>query len=256
MLRVIAVDDEPLALGQLEKYISKVPFLSLTAACHSAFEVREVLESGDVDAMFLDINMPDLSGMDLVRTLKRPPLVVFTTAYSEYAVEGFKVDAVDYLLKPFTLSEFVSSAEKLRTRFEMIRAAGAVLSAKPASASRISDSNPLASNASTQSTSEDFVFFKADYKIIKVEVSDIVYVEGMSEYLKIYLASEPMPKVVLMSFSKLLEKLPATRFVRVHRSYVINLAKVQEVSSGIILMTGGKTIPIGDSYRSSLMNML
>ena len=256
MLRVIAVDDEPLALGQLEKYISKVPFLSLTAACHSAFEAREVLESGEVDAMYLDINMPDLSGMDLVRTLKRPPLVVFTTAYSEYAVEGFKVDAVDYLLKPFSLSEFIASAEKLRTRFEMIRAAGAVLSAKPASVSRISDSNPLASNASTQSTSEDFVFFKADYKIIKVEVSDIVYVEGMSEYLKIYLASEPMPKVVLMSFSKLLEKLPATRFVRVHRSYVINLAKVQEVSSGIILMIGGKTIPIGDSYRSALMNKL
>ncbi len=254
MLRVIAVDDEPLALGQLEKYISKVPFLSLTAACHSAFEAREALESGKVDAMFLDINMPDLSGMDLVKTLKRPPLVVFTTAYSEYAVEGFKVDAVDYLLKPFTLSEFIASAEKLRTRFVMIQAAGTVLSAKPAP--QTSDSNQLTSNASSQSTSEDFVFFKADYKIIKVEVSDIVYVEGMSEYLKIYLASEPMPKVVLMSFSKLLEKLPASRFVRVHRSYVINLAKVQEVSSGIILMTGGKTIPIGDSYRSALMNML
>jgi len=254
MLRVIAVDDEPLALGQLEKYISKVPFMSLTAACHSAFEAREVLESGEVDAMFLDINMPDLSGMDLVKTLKHPPLVVFTTAYSEYAVDGFKVDAVDYLLKPFTLSEFIASAEKLRTRFEMLRAAGTVLSAKPASLT--SDSNPLTSSASTQSASEDFVFFKADYKIIKVEVSDIVYVEGMSEYLKIYLASEPVPKVVLMSFSKLLEKLPAIRFVRVHRSYVINLAKVQEVSSGIILMTGGKTIPIGDSYRSALMNML
>ena len=254
MLRVIAVDDEPLALGQLEKYISKVPFLSLTAACHSAFEAREVLESGEVDAMFLDINMPDLSGMDLVKTMKHPPLVVFTTAYSEYAVEGFKVDAVDYLLKPFTLSEFIASTEKLRTRFEMIQAAGTALSAKPAS--QTSDSNPLTFTASSQLASEDFVFFKADYKIIKVEVSDIVYVEGMSEYLKIYLASEPMPKVVLMSFSKLLEKLPASRFVRVHRSYVINLAKVQEVSSGIILMTGGKTIPIGDSYRSSLMNML
>ena len=174
MLRVIAVDDEPLALGQLEKYISKVPFMSLTAACHSAFEAREALESGQVDAMFLDINMPDLSGMDLVKTLKRPPLVVFTTAYSEYAVEGFKVDAVDYLLKPFTLSEFIASAEKLRTRFEMLRAAGTVLSAKPASLT--SDSNPLTSSASTQSASEDFVFFKADYKIIKVEVSDIVYV--------------------------------------------------------------------------------
>lgn len=233
MLRVIAVDDEPLALGQLEKYISKVPFLSLTAACHSAFEAREVLESGEVDAMFLDINMPDLSGMDLVKTLKRPPLVVFTTAYSEYAVEGFKVDAVDYLLKPFTLSEFITSAEKLRSRFDLIQAAGA-----------------------GSDEANDFVFFKADHKIIKVDVSDIIYVEGMSEYLKIYVTGEQMPKVVLMSFSKLLEKLPATRFVRVHRSYVINLAKITEVRSGMILMIGGKTIPIGDSYRSALMNML
>lgn len=233
MLRVIAVDDEPLALGQLEKYISKVPFLSLTAACHSAFEAREVLESGEVDAMFLDINMPDLSGMDLVKTLKRPPLVVFTTAYSEYAIEGFKVDAVDYLLKPFTLSEFITSAEKLRSRFDLIQAAGV-----------------------GSDEANDFVFFKADHKIIKVDVSDIIYVEGMSEYLKIYVTGEQMPKVVLMSFSKLLEKLPATRFVRVHRSYVINLAKITEVRSGMILMTGGKTIPIGDSYRSTLMNML
>ncbi len=233
MLRVIAVDDEPLALGQLEKYISKVPFMSLTAACPSAFEARKVLESGEVDAMFLDINMPDLSGMELVKTLKRPPLVVFTTAYSEYAIEGFKVDAVDYLLKPFSLSEFIASAEKLRSRFDLIQATG-----------------------SGAVATDDFVFFKADYKIIKVEVSDIIYIEGMSEYLKIYVVGEQMPKVVLMSFSKLLEKLPASRFVRVHRSYVINLAKVSEVRSGTILMTTGKTIPVGDSYRSTLMNML
>lgn len=233
MLRVIAVDDEPLALGQLEKYISKVPFLSLTAACTSAFEARKVLEENEVDAMFLDINMPDLSGMDLVKTLKRPPLVVFTTAYSEYAIEGFKVDAVDYLLKPFTLSEFVASAEKLRSRFDLLQAAG-----------------------TGSDEANDFVFFKADHKIIKVDVSDIVYVEGMSEYLKIYVVGEQMPKVVLMSFSKLLEKLPASRFVRVHRSYVINLAKITEVRSGLVLMTTGKTIPIGDSYRSTLMNMM
>lgn len=233
MLRVIAVDDEPLALGQLEKYISKVPFLSLTAACSSALEAREVLEANEVDAMFLDINMPDLSGMEFVRTLKNPPLVVFTTAYSEYAVDGFKVDAVDYLLKPFTLSEFISSAEKLRSRLDMLRAA--------------SSEAPAAS---------DFVFFKADYKIIKVEVSDIVYVEGMSEYLKIYLDGESMPKVVLMSFSKLLEKLPASRFVRIHRSYVVNLAKVNEVSSGMVLMSTGKSLPIGDSYRPALLKLL
>ncbi len=232
MLRVIAADDEPLSLGQIEKYISKVPFLSLTATCTSAFEAREVLERDGADAMFLDINMPDLSGMDLIRTLKHPPLVVFTTAYSEYAVEGFKVDAVDYLLKPFSLSEFVASAEKLLSRFELIQA------------------------ASGSAASAGSVFFKADHKIIRVEVSDISYVEGMNEYLKIYLSGEKLPKVVLMSFSKLLEKLPCSSFVRVHRSYVVNLAKVAEVSSGTILMSDGKIIPIGDSYRTALMNLL
>lgn len=233
MIKVIAVDDEPLALGQLEKYISKIPFLSLTAACSRAIEAREILESNNVDAMFLDINMPDLSGMDLVKALKRPPLVVFTTAYSEYAIEGFKVEAVDYLLKPFTFSEFVTSAEKLRSRLELIHAA-----------------------SSESQTMNDYVFFKADYKILKVDVSDIIYVEGMSEYLKIYICGEQAPKVVLMSFSKLMGKLPSSRFLRVHRSYVVNLGKVKEVSSGIILMSNGKTIPIGDSYRPALMRLL
>ncbi len=233
MLRVIAVDDEPLALGQLEKYIAKVPFFSLTAACHSAVEARRVLGENEVDAMFLDINMPDLSGMDFVKSLIRPPLVVFTTAYSEYAVESFKVDALDYLLKPFTMGEFFAAAEKLRSRFDLIRAAGSAMPAQ-----------------------SDFVFFKADHKTVRVEISDIIYVEGMSEYLKIYLEKEQVPKVVLMSFSKLLEKLPASRFIRVHRSYVINLAKVAEVCSGTVLMADGKLIPVGDSYRFALMNLL
>lgn len=232
MLRVIAVDDEPLALGQLTKYIAQVPFLELAASFTDALQARSFLEGNAVDAMFIDINMPDISGIELVRSLRNPPLTVFTTAYSEYAVEGFKVDAVDYLLKPFTLGEFIASAEKVRTRMELLDASG-----RPAQES-------------------EFVFFKADYKIIKVEVADIVYVESMSEYLKIYLKSEPMPKVVLMSFPKLLEKLPSGRFIRIHRSYVINLGKVIELSNGMVLMEGGKSLPVGDSYRSALLARL
>ncbi len=232
MIKVIAVDDEPLALGQLTKYISQVPFLELAASFTNALEARRFLEDNAVDAMFIDINMPDISGIELVRSLHNPPLAVFTTAYSEYAVEGFKVDAVDYLLKPFTLGEFIASAEKVKTRAELLDAAG-----KPAQ-------------------ENEFVFFKADYKIIKVEVADIVYVESMSEYLKIYLRSEPMPKVVLMSFPKLLEKLPSALFIRIHRSYVINLGKVVELSNGMVLMEGGRSLPVGDSYRSALLSRL
>ncbi len=231
MIRVIAVDDEPLALRQLEIYISKVPFLELVGACGNALEASRILDGNEVDAMFLDINMPDLSGLDFVRLLRHRPLTVFTTAYSEYAVDGFKVDAVDYLLKPFSLSEFVASAEKLRERFDLLEA----------------------SRGKSESPQEDYVFFKADYKIIKVNVSDIIYVESMSEYLKIYVSGETAPKLVLLSMAKLLEKLPENRFVRVHRSYVINLAHIREVSRGVVETDNGKIIPIGDSYRQALL---
>ena len=167
-----------------------------------------------------------------MRSLPSAPLTVLTTAYSEYAVEGYKVDAVDYLLKPFTLSEFITSAEKLRSRFTLLEAA-----VKPAQ-------------------NNDFVFFKSDYKIIKIRTADILYIESMSEYLKIFLQDEQMPRVVLMSFAKLLEKLPQDLFIRIHRSYVINLSKVEEVSGGMVLLENGKSLPIGESYRAALLNRL
>ena len=231
-MKVIAVDDEPLALGQLTKYISQVQFMELSGAFTSSLEALRFLQDTEVDAMFIDINMPDLSGIELVRSLPSAPLTVLTTAYSEYAVEGYKVDAVDYLLKPFTLSEFITSAEKLRSRFTLLEAAG----------------KPVQNN--------DFVFFKSDYKIIKIRTADILYIESMSEYLKIFLQDEQMPRVVLMSFAKLLEKLPQDLFIRIHRSYVINLSKVEEVSGGMVLLENGKSLPIGESYRAALLNRL
>lgn len=236
-MKVIAVDDEPLALGQLEKCITKVPFLELSGTFSSASPAKQFLEHNEVDAMFVDVNMPDQSGIDMVKSLENPPLLVFTTAYSEYAVEGFKVNAVDYLLKPYTFDEFLTASEKLRKRLELERASESPSSSK-------------------SDLSDKFVFFKAGYKIVKVNVSDIVYVESMSEYLKIYQAGEAMPMVVLLSFRKLQEKLPESLFVRVHKSYLVNLSRVSEVSGGVLYMEGGKAIPIGDSYRSSLMNQM
>lgn len=236
-MKVIAVDDEPLALGQLEKCISKVPFLELAGSFSSASAALRFLNGNSVDAMFLDVNMPDLSGLDLVHSLENPPLVVFTTAYSEYAVEGFRVNAVDYLLKPFSFDEFLAASEKLKSRMEMVRAS-------------------QSSSATGYDHQDKFVFFKAGYKIVKVNVADIVYVESMSEYLKIYEVEESMPKVVLSSFRKLQEKLPESVFVRVHKSYMVNLSRVSEVSGGALYMEGGKVIPIGDSYRASFMNLM
>ncbi len=235
-ISVIAVDDEPLSLAQITKYIAKVPFLELVGSFTNASDAGKFLSANSVDAMFLDINMPDLSGLDFVRSLKNPPLVVFTTAYSEYAVEGFRVNAVDYLLKPFSVSELLVASEKLKSRLELMRAANS------------------SSEGSVRQDSS--VFFKSGYKIVKVNASDIIYVESMSEYLKIYEVGEEMPKVVLSSFQKLLEKLPSDIFVRVHRSYVVNLSKVREISGGTLKMEDGRVIPIGDSYRSSLSGVL
>jgi len=231
-MKVIAIDDEPLALSQITKYIEQVPFLELSASFTSSVEARKFLQANMVDAMWIDINMPDINGIELVRSLPKAPLTVFTTAYSEYAIEGYKVDAVDYLLKPFTLAEFIASAEKVRSRLILLDGAGRA------------------------AQDSDFVFFKSDYKIIKLRISDIVYVESMSEYLKIHLANEDSPRVVLMSFAKLQEKLPQSLFIRIHRSYVINLSKVAEVSSGMVLMEDGRSLPVSESYRAALLSQI
>ncbi|MBR1873121.1 MAG: response regulator transcription factor [Bacteroidales bacterium] len=227
MIRVIAVDDEPLALRQLGSYIAKIPYFTLVAPCKSALEASAVLEKEQVDAMFLDINMPDLSGMDFVHSLANPPLVVFTTAYSEYAVEGYKVEAVDYLLKPFSLSDFQAAAAKVK---------------------KICDMREAVSDVSMPDA-DDALFFKTDYKIVRVELGSIIYVEGMSEYLKIHVATRPDPVVVLLSMKKFEERLPSDKFMRVHKSYIINLSCISEVSKNRILLQGDVSVPIGDIYR-------
>ena len=157
MIRVLAIDDEPLALQQLAAYIRKIPFLELVSECQSAVEAKEILNNERIDAVFCDINMPDLNGMDFVKSLSTPPLVVFTTAYSEYAVEGFKVDAVDYLLKPFGLDDFQRAANRLKERLNL--------------------REPV-----PMSSEDDSIFVKTDYRVVKLAISDIRYIEGMSEY--------------------------------------------------------------------------
>ena len=236
MIKVLAIDDEPLALQQLVSYIQKVPFLELTGQCQSALEAKDILNSQPVDAVFCDINMPDLNGMDFVKSLAAPPLVVFTTAYSEYAVEGFKVNAVDYLLKPFGLDDFRRAANRLKDRLE----------AAPAAA-------PAAPAVSTED--DDTIFIKTDYKVIKIAVSDIRYVEGMSEYLKIHLEGQPKPVVTLLSMKKMEEFLPPT-FMRIHRSYIINLKKILEVNKNRVILDADTYLPVGDNYKEAFNDYL
>ena len=231
MIRVLAIDDEPLALQQLAVYIKKIQFLELVAECQSAIEAKEILNSEDIDAIFCDINMPDLNGMDFVKSLSSPPLVVFTTAYSEYAVEGFKVDAVDYLLKPFGLDDFKRAANRLLERLE---------------------SKPEPTIAEPE---DDSIFVKTDYRVVKLAISDIRYIEGMSEYLKIHLESQPKPIVTLLSMKKMEEFLPS-HFMRIHRSYIINLKKIQEVNKNRVIMDSETYLPIGDNYKDAFNDYL
>ena len=236
MIRCLAIDDEPLALQQLAAYIKKTPFLELVAQCQSAIEARQFLEKDTVDAIFCDINMPDLNGMDFVKSLQVPPLIVFTTAYSEYAVEGFKVNAVDYLLKPFGMQDFLRAANRLKERVQ---------------GSRVQEvqGSPLTSE------SDDVIFLKTDYRVVKVTISEIRYIEAMSEYLKIYIEGEAKPIVTLLSMKKMEEKL-TENFMRIHRSYIVNLTKIQEINKNRIIMDAETFLPIGDMYKEAFQKYI
>ena len=234
MIRCLAIDDEPLALQQLTTYIQKVPFLELAAQCQSALEARKFLEQDTVDAIFCDINMPDLNGMDFIKSLQAPPLIVFTTAYSEYAVEGFKVNAVDYLLKPFGLDDFRRAANRIKERQESV-------------STNIQHPTP--------NSQPDTLFVKTDYRMVKINIPDIRYIEGMSEYLKIYLEGEDKPIITLLSMKKIETRLPEN-FMRIHRSYIVNLHKIQEVNKNRIIMDAETFLPIGDMYKESFQQYL
>jgi DNA-binding LytR/AlgR family response regulator len=245
MIRVLAIDDEPLALQQIVAYIGKVPFLELAAQCQSAVEARSYLEHDTVDAIFCDINMPDLNGMDFIKSLTVPPLVVFTTAYAEYAVEGFKVNAVDYLLKPFGMQDFLRAANRLKDRLDHGDGSHDH-SVATDQQNRPRDPSPA---------DADILFLKTDYRTVKVTISDIRYIEAMSEYLKVWLRSEPKPIITLLSMKKMEEHLPAN-FMRIHRSYIINLNDIQEVNKNRIIMDADTFLPIGDMYKESFQRYL
>ena len=227
MIKCVAIDDEPLALQQMSSYIKKVPFLQLEAQFHTAIEAREFLQENKVDVLFCDINLPELNGLDFVKSLDGSPMVVFTTAYSEYALDGFRLDAVDYLLKPFSLDDFKRAADRVKKRYDAMTAAQEV----------------------SQIDEDDAIFLKTEYKIMRISIGDIAYVEAMSEYLRIYLDGVSRPVIVLLSMKKMEERLPSSSFMRVHRSYIINLKRIREVSKNRIILASDVEVPIGDSYR-------
>lgn len=229
MIRTLAIDDEPLALRQLAAYIKKIDFLELAGQCQSATEAKAIMDKEKIDALFIDINMPDVNGMDFVKSLEEPPLVVFTTAYSDYAIDGYKVNAVDYLLKPFSLDDFRRAAEKVKKRYDL------------------NHQEPVLSAADDNGS----IFFKTEHRIVRITIDDIIYIEGMSEYLKIHTEDRQKPVIVLLAMKKLEERLPKSKFMRIHRSYIINLEKIQEVVKNRVIMDGDTNLPIGDIYRDT-----
>ncbi|HZK03051.1 MAG TPA: LytTR family DNA-binding domain-containing protein [Bacteroidaceae bacterium] len=227
MIRCIAIDDEPLALNNLENYIKKTPALEFIDSFINPTEALGLLLKEKVDLMFIDINMPDINGLDFVKSLSDTPMVVFTTAHSEYAVEGFRVDAVDYLLKPFGYKEFLRSVGKALKLNQF-------------------------SNSKKQKSldrNDEYIYIKAEYKVIKIRLKDIIYIESMSEYVKIYVHDLSKPLITLLSLKNIEDSLPKDRFMRVHRSYIVNLLKIKEVQRMRIVFPNSVFIPIGESYK-------
>ncbi len=232
MIRCIAIDDEPLALKQIEAYVAKTPFLEMVEKFDNALNALNWMGSNKVDLMFVDINMPDLSGMDFVKSLQQPPKVIFTTAYSEYALDGFKVDAVDYLLKPIGYSDFLKAAQKAKDRFF----------------SAPSAPEKLESN-------EQFLFIKSEYKLQRINLRDIKYVEGMREYVRIFLENQS-PIMTLLSMKKLAEHLPQKDFMRVHRSFIVNLNKITTIERNRIIFDKNVYIPVSEQYKEGFQQFL
>lgn len=242
MINVIIVDDEPLAQDVLETYIEKIPDLNLVQKCSNALEANEALRSNDIDLMFLDIQMPQLTGTDFLRSLANPPVVIFTTAYSNYAVDGFELNALDYLLKPISLERFLKAANKAVEQIELKR--------------RGTQDEGAPVNSPTEAEA-DFMFVKADKKLVRVYYHDVVYIEGLKDYVIIRQTDSRV--VTLQTMKSLEEKLPSHIFRRIHRSYIVNIHKIDAVMGNMVEVQEkgqAKHLPVGKNYRDDLLELI
>lgn len=239
MIRCIAIDDEPLALRQVKNYIERIEKLDLVALCSNAIEAQELLKQEQVDLLFVDINMPDINGIDFVRGLTDPPLVIFTTAYSEYALEGFRLNAVDYLLKPFSFDDFSRAAEKACSLRELHR----MRDERAASVSTIESIDEATDN-------NDYISIKSDYKVNLVRYNDIIYIESVGEYIRLHL-KDGSKLTTLFRLKNMETELPQKNFMRVHRSYIVNIDYVSSFARGKIYLSNGDYVPISINYRDT-----
>lgn len=234
MINCIAIDDEPLALKQIEGYVKKTPFLQLAATFHSATEAKAFLSENSVDVVFTDINMPDCSGMQFVKELDNPPLIVFSTAYEEYAVESFRVDAIDYLLKPYSYQDFLKAALKVKQYHEW-------KSAK--------------NERTDEAPTDEYFFVRADNQSVKIFTSEILYVEAMSEYIRLHF-KDGKSLMTFMSIKLMMETLPNDRFMRIHRSYIIALDSIKSFRRNELELSDGTVLPVSATYKEDLQKYI
>jgi two-component system, LytTR family, response regulator LytT len=232
LIYTIAIDDEPLALGLVSGYIEKTPGLKLAGSFDNPMEASEYIVDNNVDLIFLDIQMPDLTGIEFARTMEKGPKVIFTTAYEKYALQGYKLDVVDYLMKPFSYEEFLTAVNKARKLLAMEKQA-----------------------ATGIETNNQFLFLKSGYKIRRINFNDILYIEGLKDYVKVFVQNAPKPVLTLTSLKLLETKLPYEKFMRVHRSYIVNLEKIDTIERSRIIF-GKEYIPVGDQYKERFQEYL
>lgn len=234
-IRCAVIDDEPLALGLMASYVKKTPFLELVGSYNSAIQAMQELQKTPADLLFLDIQMPELNGLDFSRMVPQQTRIVFTTAFDQYAIDGYRVNALDYLLKPISYPDFLQAANKAQEWFKLVEQG----------------------QQSHQSKEEEVqsIFVKSEYKQVQVMLDDILYIEGLKDYIKIYEEGHDKPLLSLMSMKAMEEMLPASRFMRVHRSYIVQKSKIRLVEHNRIVF--GKTyIPVGDSYKDDFQAFL
>ena len=231
-IRCLAIDDEPLALKQIGTYIERTPFLEKIALCSSALEALKYVREEEIELLFVDINMPDLNGMDFVKSLEQKIPVIFTTAYSEYAIEGFQVDALDYLLKPISFPSFLKSANKAKAWFDLNK-----------------------KTPDMPHPTLDYIFVKAEHRLIRIFLADIKYIEGSNEYIVIHLVKDK-PVTTLMRMKNIENELPENLFMRVHRSFIVNLSQVKVIERNRIIFDEKIYIPIGEQYKENFQRFL
>jgi len=225
MIRCLAIDDEPLALQLLEDNISRIPFLELIASCDDAFIANKILQEQEIDLMFIDIQMPGITGLQFIQSLIKKPMVIVVTAYKQYALDGFALDVVDYLMKPTSMDRFMKACNKAKDLFELKAAA----------------------DQKENSAKQEYMFVNVGYSLMKINFADITYIEGLKDYIQIHLSSSPKAAIVRMSMKNMEEQLPKN-FERIHKSFLVNIDRITSIRKSA-LFVGDNELPVSESYK-------